>query len=545
MSSQHPLPWRLLVSSAALLVLAAAPALAPLLELAANPSGWLAWAEADRVLNLARTSILVCTLTLLLALPIGTLLGVLLARTDVPGRPLWTILLLLTLFLPAPLIAAGWQMLWTTLQLPVAASVSAKLLAAATLNAAIALPWIALITGIGFRSVEPELEEEALLLAPPWRVFRRVTLARCRAAVGLAAFWVALLTWQEITITDLFQVRTFAEEVYQQFSSGRDELARAVAIAVPVTGLMVLATTGALLGLRQLTPERYRLLRPSLVFPLHRARWCATVFVAMVVAIALGGPIIGLIAKAGLKYGTAQQPGPPIWSVNVLLDRLAQQFQGKAWLLTESTAQALVVGLLASIVALWLLFLMRERPRLEIIGLLLAALLIALPGPLLGLGLLVYIEKLIQLPGLRWLGPLLYDRPSPLPVIWVQVLRFGPLATLMLWPSVRLIPRAHDEDAWLNQAGTLRRFALVYFRPLLGSLLAVALAIGTLALGELSASKLVATPGQQFEPLAHHLFQLMHASADSELAALSLCLLALVLATYSGCLLMIRHSERR
>ena len=44
-----------------------------------------------------------------------------------------------------------------------------------------------------------------------------MTLPRARGAVLAAAAWVALLTAHEITVTDMTQVRTFAEEVYTQF----------------------------------------------------------------------------------------------------------------------------------------------------------------------------------------------------------------------------------------------------------------------------------------------------------------------------------------
>jgi iron(III) transport system permease protein len=514
-------------TGAALAAGALAPALAPLVELAALPAGWSVWSESERIADLARTSILVCTGAGLLALPIGTLLGLLLARTDLPGRRVWLALFLLALFLPAPVAIGGWQTFWSSAGLPRAEQAWARLLAAAGLHAVLALPWVALITGLGFLTVEPELEEEALLLAPPWRVFRRVTLPRCRGMAAAAAFWVLLMTWQEIAVTDLFRVRTFAEEVYLQFSSGRDELARAVAVALPVTLLVMAGALACLAAYRRRAVERYRVWRSAYRYPLGRVRWPAVGLCVVLLALVLAAPVWGLCAKAGLQYSTAARPGPPTWSGTLLLERLGQQLQRKAWLLTESSLQALAAGGLASLGALWILFLVRGRPRLELLTMTLAAGLLALPGPILGLGLLAYIEALIQVPGLRWLAPFLYDRPSPLPVIWVLTLRYAPLAGLMLWPVVRATPRAFDEEAWLNHAGPLQRFALVYFRPLRLTVLAAALALATLALGEISASKLVATPGLTFEPLAHHLFQLMHSSADAELAALSLWLLLL------------------
>ena len=81
-----------------------------------------------------------------------------------------------------------------------------------------ALPWVAAIIGLAARQVEPQLEEAALLDAPAWHVFWHVTLP-ITPAIGLAALWVALLVATDMTVTDLYQVRTYAEEVYTEFAA--------------------------------------------------------------------------------------------------------------------------------------------------------------------------------------------------------------------------------------------------------------------------------------------------------------------------------------
>jgi ABC-type spermidine/putrescine transport system permease subunit II len=57
--------------------------------------------------------------------------------------------------------------------------------------------------------------------------------------------------------------------------------------------------------------------------------------------------------------------------------------------------------------------------------------------------------------------------------------------------------------------------------------LGVTLAIGVLSLGEISASKLVTTPG--YTTLSHHIFQQLHSGLDTEVAALALSLMLPVL----------------
>src|SRR5262249_51442379 len=138
--------------------------------------------------------------SILLAVPLGTVLGLLLFRTDLFGASVWRFLFLTSLFLPLPLVVSGWQM---TGQFFHAGqlfdhSLALRLLLGMLLHALLAVPWVLLITGLGFLWVEPELEEDALLAAPALHVLWRVTLPRNRTALGMAALVVALFCWSEI-----------------------------------------------------------------------------------------------------------------------------------------------------------------------------------------------------------------------------------------------------------------------------------------------------------------------------------------------------------
>src|SRR5262249_46273097 len=142
----------------------------------------------------------------------------------------------------ATLGTSGWLPLvaWRTPEIgpPWAQGLSAAI----WVHAVAGLPWVIVLVGQGLTWIERELEEDALPILPAWRVLLQITLPRCRAAIGAAALWVALQTATEITVTDMMQVRTFAEEVYTQFVrpeldptalDQRDVLARAVAVSVP------------------------------------------------------------------------------------------------------------------------------------------------------------------------------------------------------------------------------------------------------------------------------------------------------------------------
>src|SRR5581483_5018510 len=227
--------WRLGVGTL-LFVLIGVPLLFPFTTIFTDVNAWRAYGDAGRLFGLARNSILLTGGVLAVAIPFGTLEAALLYRTDLPGRHLFRFLALVPLFVPLPLFASSWQIVAT---LGEWAPFGRDISSAIWIHAVGALPWAILLIGQGMTWVERELEEDALTSAPAWRVFFTVTLRRCSAAIGAAAIWIALQTATEITITDLMQVRTFAEEVYTQFvgpdvTAGRgDALTRAVVVNLP------------------------------------------------------------------------------------------------------------------------------------------------------------------------------------------------------------------------------------------------------------------------------------------------------------------------
>ena len=117
---------------------------------------------------------------------------------------------------------------------------------------------------------------------------------------------------------------------------------------------------------------------------------------------------------------------------------------------------------------------------------------------------------------------LFYDSPSPLPTLWIAIVRLLPLAGLLIWPSLRSIPRELFETARL--AGK-KEWSLVIAPQSNGAYFRAILAVAAFALGEVSAGKLVAPPG--YETFIVRLFALMHGGAESTVAALALVQLGL------------------
>jgi iron(III) transport system permease protein len=511
--------WRW-VACGVLAVLVGLPLVQPFARLG-QPAAW-AWTAEDlaRVSQLALNTLLLAGATCLIAVPLGTLLAVLVFRTSFLGQRLFMALLLFTLFVPLPVIVSSWQALLGSGGLwPIELWVSAVdrpwatgWLPAIWIHAIAAVPWVAFIVGLGLRWVEPELEEAASLQVPPWRVLFQVTLPRCRASILAASLFVALQTAGEISVTDMMLISTLAEETYTQFIGGDEGLARTLVLALPGT-LLLIGTLG-ILGSR-LERALPPLPATSRTAPALRLVPPAT---SVVIVAAYCGVL--LIPLAALVWRLGEAGAPRAWSVA----HAAQQLAGEARLfgvpVIMALATALAAGVAVAAVALVCTWLAARSPALRLFLLIVCMAAWVTPGPVIGIG---EAECIRALPDGPWLAPLYYA-PSPLPILWAHFIRFLPPALFFLWPVVRLIPREVFEAAELEGATPLDQLRHVVWPMTRRSAGVIALAVAALALGEHEAAGRAATPG--WDPFAKLLFDRMHYGADSNVAALSLLLLA-------------------
>ncbi len=528
-----------------------------------------------RPIGLAVESIRLVLATELLALPFGLTLAFLLFRTDVPGRLGLVGLLALAAFVPLPLHATAWLGAFGNAGRAQALGAGPILVGwtgAAFVHAAAALPWIVLLAGVGFRTVEPELEEAALLDMPGWKVALTVTLRRGVGAVAAAALAVAVLTAGDMTVTDLLQVRTYAEEAYLQYQLGNGPSAAGAVALPPILALGGLVLLG-IRGLLRADPARLPspATRPKL-WRLGYWRWPMGIALWLIVGNAAALPLYSLVWRAGRVGGIAAAGRAPHWSLSGLLGTLRFAWEEASEPLAQSAAVA-AVGASASIVLAWALaWSCRRSGAWRGVVALGVAVALAAPGPVAGMA-LVYAYRDFPTPavgivaalallaglGLRsgpqrgaaWmLGAVALAVAWLLPDSWGQtittlgghavpevydsavalglaaVLRTFPYALLVLWPSVRTIPRELLDAAavdGLGEWGQIRKVAFPGTRPAIVAAWGVAF---VLALGELPATNLVTPPGML--PLSVLIWSLLHTGVESHLAGVVLVMLVAV-----------------
>jgi iron(III) transport system permease protein len=475
-----------------------------------------------------------------IALPVGLVISLLLFRTDAFAGRLLLGLITLAAFIPLPLHATAWLGALGNAGRLQALGWQPILVGrhgAAFVHAMAALPWVVLISGLGFCAVEPELEESALLDYGPLRVLRVVTLRRALAPIAAAALAVAVVTAGDMTVTDLLVIRTYAEESYLQYSLGRGPGAAALVAVPPICVLGVLIMVIAV-ALGRLDPTRVAsAFARARVWSLGAWRIPIGVLLLVVVGNALSLPLYGLIWRAGRVGGKATLGQPPVWSLHGLGGTLqfaaGEIWQPLLWSLFWTAAAATA----AAFLSLLLGWAARRSPLWNLIAMATLCLTLATPGPVAGMALkLAYLTTppitipYLAVPSFKlgWVTlPSIYD--SALMIVMAQSLRSLPYAILVLWPFLRSLSQDYLDAAALDGLDRRRQFLRVVVPLSLRCIVAawaVAFAIG---LGELAATNIAAPPmrfGQT--PISVVIWGLLHTGVESHLAGVALIVLIAV-----------------
>ncbi|MGA2796654.1 MAG: ABC transporter permease subunit [Thermoguttaceae bacterium] len=517
-----------------------------------------------RTLSLLWNTLLLSGATCALSVPIGTLLAWLLWRTDLAGRRFFLGLMGVMIFVPLYLQAGAWQagfgdQGWFTL----ATNSSAWLTgwrAAIWIHCLAALPWVVGIVGIGLRLVEPELEEQALLDGSASQVFFRVSLRGAMPAVGMAAIWVAVITAGEMTVTDLFSIRTYAEEVYTQAAATASELDAAppsVLLGIVITTLLIIGGFGLCYGL---SPSRRPLsLRRYWTFRLGRWKFIYLLAAGLFFLLISGVPLGSLVYKAGVVV--AQTDAGRIRSFSTakclaVICSAPEKFHRElGWSLLIGVLSA-TAAVLTAIPLAWMArkkdsrsatdgrgFMngatnARDIPQSATNGrgftfnlkfaiynlqfaiiVLVIAVLLTVPGPILGIAVIRLLNR-PELPGLVWL----YDQSILAP--WLAVyLRSLPIVALIMWQALQTVPAEILESAMIDGAGPVVRLWRIAL-PMRWPAAAVAwLAALAISLGDLAASILVVPPG--VTTLSIRIFGLLHYGVEDQAAGICLAMIAI------------------
>ncbi len=504
------------------------PFVLPILECSAVIGTFEVQQELSRLTSLATTTTILIVAVITVSLPVGVVSGLLLFRTDVPGRSLFRLITGLILFVPLPVFTSAWQAalgydgwllsLWFPRQ---GQPWSAGLFPAIWVHSLAAIPWTTLIVGVTSRWVEPELEEDALLVCPAPSVLRRVTIPRCFVGILCAAIWTTIQVAGCIVVTDMFQVRSFAEEVYLVLNqASTDAVSLAVLVSLPAMFILLGILLILRIGAHRLIPSPRSATRPPFRFSLVKWRWPCFGGLLLLYAFVLLLPLISLLHQIGLE-GTPSQ-----WSWESVLRQFQKAIRVSGSEIVFSFLCAWVVGICCSFGALVTCSLTTQTKYIQHLLFGFFAAIAVMPGPILGLGLKSSILLVISTVPMPLIKKAFYFGPSWIPVGWAYFLRWFPIGFAIVWLSFRSIPSALNERAALDGLTTWGRLWHLHFPLARKAVLVATIVVAALSLGEVSTSKLASTPGVQTFSMV--VFDRMHYGVTQEVAAVCLVQLSCV-----------------
>lgn len=460
-----------------------------------------------RTLELLGNTIALVVAVALATVLIGVPMAWLTARTDLPGRRIWSLLAVLPLVIPtfvggfAFLGAFGPRGMLQQLLSPLGVEgipdvngfVGAWL--ALTLYS---YPYVYLPVRSTLLGMEPSLEEAARSLGKTrWETFRLVVTPLLRPAVAAGALLVGLYTLSDFGAVSLLRFDTLTQAIYLQYQGSFDRsLAAGFALVlVLLAGGVVIAevwTRGRARYYRAGTGAT----RPLAPVPLGRWKPLAVGFVFLVVFVALATPTVVLVfwlARGVANGQVAELPWLHAWS----------SIQGSA-----------LAGITAIVAVLPVTILTVRYPgRLSRVVELLVAVSFALPGIVVALALVFF--------GANY-APFLYQTLGML--VFAYVIRFLPEALGVTRASLLQINPSIEEAA-RSLGRSPARVTLEVTAPLVAKGLAAAAALVFLtAMKELPVTLLLSPIG--FRTLATAIWSGAVQASFSAAAVPALLLLA-------------------
>ncbi|MGZ4383857.1 MAG: ABC transporter permease [Gaiellaceae bacterium] len=453
--------------------------------------------------RMVATSALFAAGSTLLAVTAGTLLAYLVARTDLPARPLVFAAAAAPLAIPGVLYAIS----WIFLAAPRSGALNRLLeplfgpgaLDVFSLGGMVFVeglhlaPFVFLLMFAAFRSLDPDLEEAAFMSgAGLGTIFRRITVRIAAPAVSAACLITAIRALESFEVPALLGlpggVWVFTSRIWQALEQYPPALGQAGALAL---SLLVLTVVFVLLHSRLTSGgKRFQTLRGrpqgSRPLPLGRWRWPALLLVSGYLLVSLALPVLMLLYVSAQRFYS----GVSLSSFGRLTFRNYREILGSgptrraienSLMLGAATATIVV---LAAVIIAWLVLRSKMRGRWLLDAL--ASLPLAVPGLVLGLALLtIYLRLPFGIYGTLWI----------LLIAWITAAL--PYAVRYVSVSMGQIGQELEEAAHTSGATwwqSLRRILLPLLVP---GLLAGWLSTLIVSLRQLASSVVLYAPGTQ------------------------------------------------
>ncbi len=458
---------------------------------------------------------------------LGVALGLLLGKTDLPGRRVFIAVLVIPLLIPPYILAISWSDLLGANGLvnillgPTAARAASQMLfgfpGTAFILISIFLPIPMLLTLFFLRTINPRLEEAARLVTGWPGVLKGVTIPLLMPGILLAGVLVFLLSFGEFSVPNFLRFAVFPVESFTQFSAFYDFKAATAANSPLVAVTLILLSLEAVY-----LSEKTYLLRPSSItsslgpIRLGPYRWVMFTLVALLALVLVATPLFALLMKAG--------------GLGVYLDALnncgGSLLRSLLYAALGATALTIVGFFTGYLIQRKALCCWRAVDSMTIF-------IFALPGTVVGIGLISLWNK----------PETIFIYSTPVIIILGYVAKYTALTSRISMAHLGQIPVSMEEAAqvsgspWFN---TIRNIVL----PLARRGLMASWAVGYIfCMRDMGITTLVYPPG--FETLPVRIFTQMANGSPALIAALCIIMIASVLAPAGLMMLIFSRLNRK
>jgi iron(III) transport system permease protein len=439
------------------------------------------------------------------SITLGTLLAYLIVRTDVPFKGLMFAASLVPLIIPGVLHTISWIFLASPQIGILNLHVFQPLTGGRSLNV-FSLPGMILVEGLhlaplvfllmvaAFRSMDPSLEESAIMSGAPLRtVFRRVTVPLARPALYASILIMVVRALESFEVPAILGLNggvwVFTSRIWHVLKDKPPSYGEAGAYSM---SLLILTSIGIYLHSRLAKRARaYQTVtgkgfRPRPVL-LGIWRWPATVLILIYFVVTVVLPL-GILAYAS----TQNFYSPPTRATlsNMTLQPYRDVIHADIAITAAKNSVILGLGAATTVmlmmsIAAWIVVRTNLPGRWMIDNL--AFLPLAVPGLVLGVGLLfVY----LRLPGIHLYGTLWI-------LFMAYLTRYMPYGMRYASTSMFQIGRELEESALTSGAGWLQSFRRIVLPLLMPGLVAGWIYIVIVSVRELSSTIILYSPGKE------------------------------------------------
>lgn len=469
------------------------------------------------------TSFAVCVASASLAVSIGLILALLIRCFRVPGSAVLGSCFLSLIFVPIYVQATAWSagfglQGWFRLsQVAAAISQTQALFSVVWIHGTAASPICYLLCSMGITRAMDTNTRQALVDFGSRYAVTRVLLPKLGPWIAASGLITVALTGNDMVVTNLFQVPTLTESLYQQVQFNEIRMSSILASCSLVMMLGFVVWVASTKFMPHVRSENSGPSQPSYssAFELRGSwRWLGTLVACILVGIVVLVPVVNLIAKAGwvsrMESGDVQRG----WSVFKLAQSISEisSFRNELGWGLQLSFYATSLAVILAMLSVW-----AAKSRWSSgIWIALLAMLLATPGPLVNLVLI----KISNSANSDWFI-YLADRTLASPIVALQS-RCWPIAFGILWVSEQRFRTRHLNQLQMDRGLPFATRLWIRIKGMTLPILTSVLVCFFVSFADLSSYLLVLPPG--VTTVSMRMFDLLHYGVKNQDASLALAL---------------------